>query len=221
MSTTSHLCANCKTERFGIYCRGYCHRCYRLALEKEQVERWDLDNPSTLKRVPSIAYQVPSEFPKIKAQKIRELELRLQILQWNENDRSGPVEGIDIERLLRRLAKHSGGKEEVIGNIASPITAQFGPKARRFLLELLLDIEESRRWNPREYWHALHPEEAQRIIDHNWEIDLPIQEKTRKRKRKQEGVKGTREIRVILYAKDDPFCAPAPVLAPPGSIQFL
>jgi hypothetical protein len=34
-------------------------------------------------------------------------------------------------------------------------------------------------------------------------------------------LKGTREIRVILYAKDDPFCAPAPALAPPGSIQFL
>lgn len=176
-------CANCKPERFGIHCRGCCHRCYRLILEKEQAERWDLNDFCTLKRLPSIVRQFPSEFPRIKAQKIRELELRLQILQWNEQDRSDPAEGIDIERLLKRLAKHSGGKEEAIGNIASAITAYFTPKARRFLLGLLLDIEESRRWNHREYWHALNPEEAKRLIAQNLETDLPIQGKRRKRKK--------------------------------------
>ena len=86
MSEPSKLCANCKTERFGIYCRGYCYRCYPLILQKERVERWDLKDRSTWKRVPSIGgYSSPraieEDFPRIKAERLRELEYRLRLLK--------------------------------------------------------------------------------------------------------------------------------------------
>ena len=122
MSDRPEVCANCRTERYDVCRRGYCHRCYALVLQKEQVERWDISDPSTLKRFPSFAYQCPSEFLRIKADKIRELELRLEILQSNEERRSGKVSGLDIEHALKRTAKYSGGKEDAIGSIASVIT---------------------------------------------------------------------------------------------------
>ena len=52
MSEPSKRCANCNTERYGIYCKGYCYRCYLLVVQKRQVERWDVKNPSTLKGFP-------------------------------------------------------------------------------------------------------------------------------------------------------------------------
>jgi hypothetical protein len=164
MSKPPKLCANCKTERYGIRRTGYCHRCSPLIAQKEQVERWDLEDPSTLKRLPSIAYQLPREFPKVKAEKLRELEYRLFLLKANEEKRNQPVAGMDIERAFRRLAEYCGGKEDVMYGIASGVTLYLGPKQRQVLLNWLLDIEESRRWNPKDHWHALHPEEVERMM---------------------------------------------------------
>jgi hypothetical protein len=76
MSKKSDHCANCNTERYGIYRRGYCEFCYRLIVQKEEVERWDLKDPSTLKRVPGIASysqrRFEEEFAKIKAARLKE-----------------------------------------------------------------------------------------------------------------------------------------------------
>jgi hypothetical protein len=41
MSQSEKVCANCKTERYGVYCRGYCQHCYRLTIQRQQIERWD------------------------------------------------------------------------------------------------------------------------------------------------------------------------------------
>jgi hypothetical protein len=130
-------------------------------LQREQVEQWDLNDPSTLRRLPSIAHQFRSEFLKVKANKARELDFRLELLRTNEEQRKGEVDGMDIELALRRLAKWCQGGENAVYNIASPVTHYFGREQRQFLLGLLLDIEESRRWNPRDHWHALHPEEVE------------------------------------------------------------
>jgi len=166
------VCANCKTERFGVYRRGYCQRCYRLVIQKEQVERWDLKNPATLKRLPSICGHhsqrgLEEAFPKIKADRLRELEYRLWLLKIHEEQRHGKVDGIDIEHALRRVARWCGGNEGVLRGIASIVTYYLGPEQRQVLLGWLLDIEESMRWDPRRYWHALHPEEVERIVAQN------------------------------------------------------
>jgi hypothetical protein len=163
------LCANCKTDRFGIYRRGYCYRCYRLIVQKEQVERWDLKDPATLKRFPSTGgYSSPQAFeeafPKIKAKRLRELEYRLKLFKMHEEHRHGEVDGLDIEHALRRVAGWCGTNEDIFRGIASTVTYYFGPKQRQVLLGWLLDIEESMRWDPKRYWHALHPEEVERTL---------------------------------------------------------
>jgi hypothetical protein len=168
MSEPLKLCANCKTERFGIYCRGYCYRCYRLIVQKEQVERWDLKDPSTLKRFPSTGgYSIPREFPKIKAKRLRELKYRLWLLKLHERQRGEEVSGLHIEHALRRVAEWCGGNEDLLNGIASEVTQYFGPKQRQTLLGWLIDIEESMRWDPRRYWHALNPEEVERMAAQN------------------------------------------------------
>jgi hypothetical protein len=138
MSKKSDHCANCNTERYGIYRRGYCEFCYRLIVQKEEVERWDLKDPSTLKRVPGIASdsqrRFEEEFPKIKAARLKELEYRLWLRKTKEAQRNANVTGIDIEHAFRRLAKYSCGKEDAVYNIASMVNAYFDQRARRTLL---------------------------------------------------------------------------------------
>jgi hypothetical protein len=171
MNEVINFCGNCKTERYGIFCRGYCRRCYRLIIQKEQIQRWDLQNPGTLKRLPSIGSyserHLKEEFPKIKAERLRELEYRLWLLKTQEAKRNEEVSGLDIEHSLRRVANWCGGKEDAVYGIASMVTHYFDPEARRALLGWLFDIEESMRWDPRRYWHALHPEEAARMVTQN------------------------------------------------------
>lgn len=168
MSESAKRCANCKTERFGIYCRGYCYRCYRLTVQKEEVERWKLKEPGTLKRVPGIGSysqrRFEEEFPKIKAERLRELEYRLWLLKTREAQRTGKVTAIQIEEALRRLAQWCGGDGQVVHGIASEVNYHFDQEARRALLGWLFDIEESMRCDSRRYWHALHPEEVLRIV---------------------------------------------------------
>jgi hypothetical protein len=171
MSKKSDHCANRNTERYGIYRRGYCEFCYRLIVQKEEVERWDLKDPSTLKRVPGIASysqrRFEEEFPKIKAARLKELEYRLWLRKTKEAQRNAKVTGIDIEHAFRRLAKYSCGKEDAVYNIASMVNAYFDQRARRTLLGWLFDIEESMRWDAKRYWHALYPEEVGRIVAQN------------------------------------------------------
>ena len=174
MSKPARLCANCKTERYRIRRTGYCDRCSPLIAQKRQVERWDLNDPSTLKRLPIIAYQFPRDFPKIKAEKLTELEYRLFRLKVNEEKRNRPTVGMDIERALRRLAEYCGGKEESVSNIATEVTTYFGLEQRKILLGWLLDIEESIRWNPKDHWHVLHPEEAAKMATQHLEESVDV-----------------------------------------------
>ena len=107
MTGTPELCANCKTERYGIYRRQYCYRCYPLILQKEHVVRWDLKDRSTLKSFPtsggySSQRGFEEAFPKIKAQRLRELEYRLWLLKVREAQRSEQVDGLDIEHQIRK-----------------------------------------------------------------------------------------------------------------------
>jgi len=187
----SKLCANCNTERFDIYCRGYCQRCYRLIVEREQVERWDLKNPSTLKGFPrSFRYHhqrgLEEAFPRIKAARLKELNFRSRLLKMRESQRTGKVQAIDIEHAFRRLTKWSGGKESAVRGIASLVNYHLDQEAQRALLGWLFDIEESMRWDPRRYWPALHPEEVERIVAENrarLESESPRPTRTRARAR--------------------------------------
>jgi hypothetical protein len=154
MSGHTSLCANCKTERYGIYCRVYCHRCYPLILRKEQVERWDLNSERTLKTLPSIVRQYPGKFSKIKSEVLKETDYRLWLIKTRERQRKEKVSGLDIEHALQRLARFSGGSKEAV-NIVMEANRYFDAEQLQVLLGWLLDIEESRRWRRKDYWCAL------------------------------------------------------------------
>ena len=103
MNEVINFCGNCKTERYGIFCRGYCRRCYRLIIQQEQIARWDLQNPATLKRFPSIGVyserHLEEEFPKTKAARLKELEYRLWLLKTHEAQRNEEVTGFGYRTL--------------------------------------------------------------------------------------------------------------------------
>jgi len=174
-SKSSKACANCGTLRdcYPIYCRGYCKDCYILVQRKKQIEAWNWDNPETLKGYPK-AYPLPrcvpskipedswmhprKEFQKVKGGELKKINDRLRSLWSRESRLSGPIDGIDIELMLRHLAEHAGARDRTIFHgIASLVTADFGPKQRRILFEWLNEIEESAPWGPRRRWRHFPP----------------------------------------------------------------
>jgi hypothetical protein len=174
MSKPSEKCANCATERFAVYRSGYCRRCYRLIIQKREVEHWNLDKPSTLRGLskggfvhtgddPRFVFgygrkHLEQELPKYKRNRLKELDARLFLLKTHEAQRNQPVDGLQIANALRDLAEWSRGNKDVVYNIASEVTEYFSPEARRVSLGWLIDIEESARWDPRRYWHLVDPE---------------------------------------------------------------
>jgi hypothetical protein len=144
---------NCNTERYGIHRRGYCYRCYPLIIQSEQVERWNVKDRSTWKGFPrsflsfSQRY-LQDEFAKIKAKRLKEFEVRLWLLKIRESQRTGKVSGMDIEEAFRRLARWSGGNEDVMHGIASIVTYHFGPEGRQVLLGWFPKWQQSLLKNP-------------------------------------------------------------------------
>ena len=90
------------------------------------------------------------EFQNIKEREIENINDRLRSLWSRETRLSGPIDGMDIELMLRHLAEHAGARDRnILRGIASSVVADFGPKQRRILFEWLNEIEESTPWGPR------------------------------------------------------------------------
>ena len=169
-SKASQACKNCSTLRdcYPIYRKGYCKDCYNLLQRKKHTEAWDWDNPATLKgyakaypwprnvpsRIPEDSWMHPrNEFQKIKEGELKNINARLRSLWSRESRLSGPIDGMDIQMMLRDLAKHAGARnQDILYGIASLVTAYFGPKQRRTLFEWLNEIAESTPWGPRGRW---------------------------------------------------------------------
>jgi hypothetical protein len=86
-----------------------------------------LKDPSTWKGFPrSGGYtsqkSFEREFPKIKAQRLREVEYRLELFKMHEEHRRDKVEGLDIEEMLRRVAEWCGADGDIFRGKASIVT---------------------------------------------------------------------------------------------------
>ena len=187
-SKASKACENCGTLRdcYPIYCKGYCKDCYNLLQRKKQIEAWDWDNTATLKGYPkaypwprSVPSRIPEdswmhprkEFQNVKERELKKISDRLRSLWSRESRLSGPIDGMDIELMLRHLAEHAGARDRnILHGIASLVTADFGPKQRRILFEWLNEIEESTPWGPRRRWRhfpSLQIGEAPQVEENN------------------------------------------------------
>jgi hypothetical protein len=157
MSESSKRCANCHTERYEIYRRGYCHRCYPVILKREKVEARlralpkDEPNEDESNQVWIRKYSERQRAKSIRNE-LKELEFRLSLLEGREEQRTSRVDGHDIELVLRDLARWCGAKEVSLHHVASAVHYYgFNQEQRRVLLGWLLDIEEGMRWNRRRY----------------------------------------------------------------------
>jgi hypothetical protein len=157
MSESSQRCANCHTERYKIYRRGYCHRCHPLILKKEKVEArlraLPKDEPSE-NESNQVWISKYSERQRAKSirNELKELEFRLLLLESREDQRTSHIDGLDIEHALRDLARWCGAQEVSFHHVASAVPCYgFNQEQRRVLLGWLLDIEEGIRWNRRRY----------------------------------------------------------------------
>jgi hypothetical protein len=98
------------------------------------------------------------EFQNIKERELKNINDRLRSLWSRESRLSGPIDGMDIELMLRHLAEHAGARDRnILYGIASLVTADFAPKQRKILLEWLNEIEESTPWGPRKRWRNFPP----------------------------------------------------------------
>jgi hypothetical protein len=128
-SKASKACENCGTLRdcYPIYRRGYCKDCDILLQRKKQIEAWDWDNPATLKGYPksypwprSVPSKIPEdswihprkEFQNVKERELKKINNRLRSLWSRESRLSGPIDGMDIELMLRHLAEHAGAETD-------------------------------------------------------------------------------------------------------------
>ena len=98
------------------------------------------------------------EFQNIRERELKKINDRLRSLWSRESRLSGPIDGMDIELMLRHLAEHAGARDRnILHGIATLVTADFGPKQRRILFEWLNKIEESTPWGPRRRWRHFPP----------------------------------------------------------------
>ena len=91
------------------------------------------------------------ELPRLKRNRLKELDFRLSLLEKRERQRTSEITGLQIEHALRDLARWCRGKENVVYGIASIVNYHFDQEQQRVLLGWLFNIEESMRWDPHRY----------------------------------------------------------------------
>jgi len=145
-------CGNCQSDRFKHVAKGYCRRCYGLIKRLNEVEHWDPANPQSLKGFPSIDMPYDSQrfsrvFKKIQSGVASQIRGRLAFLKAREERLNYPIQGIDIEHGLRRIAQCCGTKDRnLFFGIAGYIDLTFDLNQRKILYEWLNRIEENIPW---------------------------------------------------------------------------
>ena len=139
------VCGNCRTDRYKVRARGYCARCYPLILKREVISNWNINDPDSLKYYP-YGHDPHLFFKVIKKGFIAQIERRLAFLRHRESQRVNGADGIDIEFMLRNLARRVGARGDVLFGVANHIDHTFPPEQKKVLFQLLNDIEEKIPW---------------------------------------------------------------------------
>ena len=143
-------CINCSTTRYSHKARGYCTRCYRLVKRIEEIKKWDITNPSSLKNSGNawVNRNDPKRLERLRRGCIEQIESRLEFLKDREVQISGneDVEGINIEFQLKRLARIAKANDKVFHGTANLIDWNFSQQQKTLIFSLLNQIEENRPW---------------------------------------------------------------------------
>jgi hypothetical protein len=150
------VCKNCNSSRRRVFARGYCSKCYHYVHLVELARKWDLSNPSTLKRYPGgLFLRKSKDFAKVKLRVPKQWQERLDWLRDRERYISGKIDGIDIEYALQRIANLAGSREPgLFHGIAGHLDDVFDREQRRELFKLMDKIELSIPWRGVN-WHEV------------------------------------------------------------------
>jgi len=157
-------CANCGTTRRRHRAKGYCSLCYALHRQLSQVRAWDFAKPETLVKYPRESmFWRRDVFDQLKAGYIEQIEERLGQLRVREAMLDGPIEGIDLEFQLERIAALAGLRGRAIyNNLANHIHEAFRPGQRLEIYRLLSRIEENLPWIGVDYGRIWDPSRRRR-----------------------------------------------------------
>jgi hypothetical protein len=141
-------CQQCGTKRFKHKARGLCIRCYQLVKKLEQVTHWNLYDAKSLTDYPTdMMFHDPQTFQLVHSDVSNQIKERLEFLLRKERKLEGPVDGIDIERQLGRIAIKCRVKDKsMFHGRAGSIDDDFNTKQIKRLFELLNEIEEGIPW---------------------------------------------------------------------------
>ena len=149
-------CENCNTLRYPHIAKGLCKRCYPLKPKLQQLEKWDVSNPNSLKGIP------PSLRPFIKTKghldgfKLdakEQIECRLNYLRMREEKLKSVINGTDIEYELRKIARRIvPGADKLYHGIGTLIDHDFTVKQKKVIYTLLNEIDEALPWKEYPVW---------------------------------------------------------------------
>lgn len=152
-------CENCKSDRFEIKARGLCKRCYPLVRRIEVVEKWKLDDITTLKHYPKqgIFYN-EKDFKKIKSGFKKQYQDRLKYFKIKEDILNGEIHGSNIVPLFQRISRLAGSRnEDFLWHKDDLFDHNFTPKQKKIIYKILNEITESIPWKGID-WYTIFSE---------------------------------------------------------------
>jgi hypothetical protein len=141
-------CRNCGTNEHPHMARGFCKRCYPLRLKLEQLQKWDLSKPESLKGFPHTHRRFMTTQKRLDGFKIdikKQIQSDLNYLRMREDKLRGVITGIDVEYKLEKIADMALGGRYNSGfyhGIADLIDQNFNAKQKKLVYRLLNRIDE-------------------------------------------------------------------------------
>lgn len=141
-------CQSCGTIRFRHASRGHCTRCYRLIRQLETIERWDLNDPKTLKGyIRDMSAWRPDTLQFVRSRRRHSIRTHLDYLKTREEQLASQADGLDIEYGFNRIARRCGTRKlNLFQGLSTFFDHNFDPEQKNILFRLLNDIEESLPW---------------------------------------------------------------------------
>jgi len=147
-SKKSSNCINCKSTRRLHKARGLCIKCYPIQLKIEQIQKWDLQNSSTLKSyLKDLMSLKNNEFKIVKSRIIMQYQRRLDSIAHREEMLKIEIQGINLEYQFRRIVKLCKVKNvNMFHGTAEYFDLTFDVAQRKEIFKLMNEIEESVKW---------------------------------------------------------------------------
>jgi hypothetical protein len=149
-SSKDRLCRNCGIEIFAHKAKkGLCGQCYPISLRIEQVAKWNVQDPKSLRGFPRAYPRENQDFiERIKSGVIQELRDRLNDLRRWGNPTERELDGTSFECLFNELAMRCKTRSHrPFFGYANIFDHNFNRDQKRMLYSLLSKMLRDIRWH--------------------------------------------------------------------------